>query len=69
MPSMDPGLRREDENGTAAALVVVESRNDPYWEQAARNLIKGLILHVLSARTFKDCRNLVTVRRTKWAVR
>ena len=53
----------DDAGRIAAALVVIESHNDPYWEQAARNLIKGLILHVLSARTFNGQRNLVTVRR------
>lgn len=53
----------DDAGRVAAALVVVENRNDPYWEEAARNLIKGLILHVLSARTFERHRNLVTVRR------
>jgi Type IV secretory system Conjugative DNA transfer/Bacterial SH3 domain len=34
-----------------------------YWEEAARNLIKGLILHVLSAAYLREHRNLVTVRR------
>jgi len=53
----------DDAARIAAALVVVESRNDPYWENAARNLIKGLILHVLSAPYLRGHRNLVTVRR------
>lgn len=59
----DSDLAIDDAGRVAAALVVIESRNDPYWEEAARNLIKGLILHVLSARSFNGQRNLVTVRR------
>jgi type IV secretory pathway TraG/TraD family ATPase VirD4 len=38
-------------------------RTDPYWELAGRNLIKGLILHVLSATYLAKDRNLITVRR------
>lgn len=53
----------DDAGRVAAALVVIENRNDPYWEEAARNLIKGLILHVLSAPYLAQHRNLVTVRR------
>ena len=53
----------DDAGRVAAALVVVENRNDPYWEEAARNLLKGLILHVLSAPYLRGQRNLITVRR------
>jgi type IV secretory pathway TraG/TraD family ATPase VirD4 len=53
----------DDAARVAAALVVVESKTDPYWELAARNLIKGLILYVLSAPYLAGRRNLVTVRR------
>jgi len=53
----------DDAGRVAASLVVVENRNDPYWEEAARNLLKGLILHVLTASYFEGRRNLVTVRR------
>ena len=52
-----------DAGRIAAAIVVRENKNDPYWEEAARNLVKGLILHVLTARAFEGMRNLVTVRR------
>ncbi|HLO19138.1 MAG TPA: type IV secretory system conjugative DNA transfer family protein, partial [Sphingomicrobium sp.] len=52
----------DDAARIAAALIVVQSKNDPYWELAARNLLKGLILHVLSAPYLRDRRNLVTVR-------
>lgn len=53
----------DDASRVAASLVVVENRNDPYWEEAARNLIKGLILHVLSAPYLAQHCNLLTVRR------
>ena len=53
----------DDAGRVAAALVVVENRNDPYWEEAARDLIKCLILHVLSDDDFDGCRNLVSVWR------
>jgi type IV secretory pathway TraG/TraD family ATPase VirD4 len=53
----------DDAGRVAAALVVVESRSDPYWEEAARDLIKGLILHVLTDPDFESRRNLVSVWR------
>ncbi len=53
----------DDAGRIAAALVVIENRHDPFWEQAARNLIKALILHVLTARNFDGRRNLVSVWR------
>lgn len=56
-------LAVDDAGRIAAAIIVRESKNDPFWEDAARSLVKGLILHVLTYRTFKDIRNLVTVRR------
>ena len=52
-----------DAGRIAAAIVVRENKNDPYWEEAARNLVEGLILHVLTWWSFEGIRNLVTVRR------
>jgi type IV secretory pathway TraG/TraD family ATPase VirD4 len=65
LDAIDPesDLAIDDAARISAALVVVQSKTDPYWEEAARNLIKGLILHVLSEPDFDGCRNLVTVRR------
>jgi type IV secretory pathway TraG/TraD family ATPase VirD4 len=56
-------LAVDDAGRIASALVVIENRNDPFWEQAARNLIKSLILHVLTSREYEGRRNLVTVWR------
>ena len=56
-------LAVDDAGRIAAAIIVRESKNDPFWEDAARGLVKGLILHVLTFPSFKNIRNLVTVRR------
>jgi hypothetical protein len=49
--------------GSPRRSIVRENKNDPFFEDAARNLLKGLILHVLTAPGFDDIRNLITVRR------
>lgn len=59
----DSDLAVDDAGRIAAAIIVRESKNDPFWEDAARGLVKGLILHVLTCAIFKDIRNLVTVRK------
>ena len=53
----------DDAGRVAAALMIVESRTDPFWEEAARDLIKGLILFVLTDEAFDGARNLVSVWR------
>ena len=53
-----------DDAGRIAASIIVQSNsNDTFFEDAARNYLKGLILHVLSASIFEGMRNLITVRR------
>ena len=59
----DSDLAVDDAGRIAAAIIVRESKNDPFWEDAARGLVKGLILHALTFPSFKDIRNLVTVRK------
>ena len=59
----DSDLAVDDAGRIAAAIIVRESKNDPFWEDAARGLVKGLILHVLTFPSFKNIRNLVTVRK------
>lgn len=57
------GIEAVDEAGRIAeALVVSESSNDPFWEESARALLKGVILHVASYRDYANRRNLLTVR-------
>lgn len=47
----------------ADALVVSESSNEPFWEEAGRSLIKAVILHVASSDKFgPEERNLSKVR-------
>src|ERR1700690_2331496 len=54
-----------DEAGRIADAVVVihESSNDPFWDESARSMVKGLILHVLTAPEYEGRRNLITVRK------
>lgn len=52
----------DDATRIADALVVSQNTNDPFWDEQARSLIKGLILHVLTSDDFEGRRNLVTVR-------
>lgn len=53
-----------DEAGRIAdAIVVVRESNDPFWDESARAMVKGLILHVLTAPEYDGRRNLVTLRK------
>jgi type IV secretory pathway TraG/TraD family ATPase VirD4 len=53
-----------DEAGRIAdAIVVVHESNDPFWDESARSMVKGLILHVLTAPEYEGRRNLVTLRK------
>lgn len=53
-----------DEAGRIAdALVVInQDSKDPFWDESARSMVKGLILHVLTDEQFEGRRNLVTIR-------
>lgn len=46
----------------ADALVVTSPKADPHWDESARNLIEGVILHVATYPDYEGRRNLVTVR-------
>ncbi len=50
--------------GLIADALVVASPNarDPHWDESARNLIEGLILHVATYPAYEGQRHLVTVR-------
>lgn len=45
----------------ADSLVVVSKGEDAHWDETARSVIQGLILHVLSAHEHEGRRNLLTV--------
>ncbi|MCC0007697.1 MAG: type IV secretory system conjugative DNA transfer family protein [Hyphomicrobiaceae bacterium] len=48
----------------AESLIIKESSNDPFWEDAARSLLQALILHVASWKCYKASeRNLATIWR------
>jgi type IV secretion system protein VirD4 len=46
----------------ADALVVGSPQADPHWDESARNLIEGLILHVATYPAYDGQHNLVSVR-------
>jgi type IV secretory pathway TraG/TraD family ATPase VirD4 len=47
----------------ASAIVIVhEDAKDPFWDESGRDMVKGLILHVLTAEQFEGRRNLTTLR-------
>jgi type IV secretion system protein VirD4 len=46
-----------------AIVVVKDGSHDPFWDESARKMLRGLILHVLTAEQFMpDERNLITLR-------
>lgn len=51
----------EDAGLIADALAPTESR-DPHWDESARALIEGVLLHVATWKDFEGKRNLATVR-------
>jgi type IV secretory pathway TraG/TraD family ATPase VirD4 len=66
LDALDPGNDETiDEAGRIADAVIVvhEASSDPFWDESARAMVKGLILHVLTAPEYKDRRNLITVRK------
>jgi type IV secretory pathway TraG/TraD family ATPase VirD4 len=53
-----------DEAGRIAdAVVVIHDGHDPFWDESARAMVKGLLLHVLTAPKYEGRRNLIMVRK------
>lgn len=46
----------------ADAVVIGSAQADPHWDESARNLIEGIILHVATYPKYESERTLVTVR-------
>ena len=46
----------------ADGLVVIPEGKDPFWDQAARAFVRGVVLHVAVDEVFEGFRNLKTVR-------
>ena len=65
LDALDPANEETiDEAGRIAdAIVVIHESNDPFWDESARSMVKGLLLHVLTAREYEGRRNLITVRK------
>ena len=52
-----------------AIVVVKDDAREPFWDESARAMVRGILLHVLTARHFTDDeRNLITVRNLICAV-
>ncbi len=47
----------------ADAIIVTGKKSNPFWDEQARDMLQGLILHVLTSPVYKGERNLVTVRK------
>ncbi len=45
----------------ADAMIITGQSKEPFWEESARELVKGIILHVITTERFSS--NLITVRR------
>ena len=65
LDALDPAHEETiDEAGRIAdAIVVVHESNDPFWDESARAMVKGLLLHVLTVPEYEGRRNLVTLRK------
>jgi type IV secretory pathway TraG/TraD family ATPase VirD4 len=67
LDALDPAHEETiDEAGRIAdAIVVIHEggTNDPFWDESARAMVKGLLLHVLTAPQYEGRRSLVTVRK------
>ena len=50
-----------DDAALIADALVVTSDNDPHWDESARSLIEGIILHVVTSPKYQGEQNLVTV--------
>src|ERR1017187_3124363 len=67
LDALDPDNEESiDEAGRIAdAIVVIHEggTNDPFWDESARAMVKGLVLHVLTAPRYEGRRNLNTLRK------
>ena len=68
LDALDPANEESiDEAGRVADAIVVihegSGNADPFWDESARAMVKGIILHVLTAPLYEGRRNLITVRK------
>ena len=63
-PCLSPGSPTliADAGLVADAIVIGSAQADPHWDESARNLIEGIILHVATYPKYENERTLVTVR-------
>lgn len=46
----------------ADAITVMHESSDPYWDESARSMVRGLILHIVTDPEYEGRRNLITLR-------
>ena len=65
LDALDPANEEtiDEAGGIADAVVVIHESNDPFWDESARAMVKGLILHILTAPEYEGRRNLITLRK------
>lgn len=66
LDALDPDDERTIDEAArlADALVVVrDDAREPFWDESAREMVKALILHVITSDEFEGRRNLMTVKR------
>ncbi len=52
-----------EDAGLISDALVVAGGKDPHWDESARALIEGLLLHIATDPAFENQRNLLTLRR------
>jgi type IV secretion system protein VirD4 len=52
-----------EDAGLISDALVIAGGNDPHWDDSARNLLEGIVLHVATYPGYDGRRNLVTVRK------
>lgn len=65
MDALDPADEQcIDEAALIADSIVVvrEDSKEPFWDEMARMIVRGLVLHILTAPEYEGRRNLVTLR-------
>jgi type IV secretory pathway TraG/TraD family ATPase VirD4 len=66
LDALDPQSEEAiDQAGRLADAIVIvrEDSKEPFWDESARSLVRGLLLHVLSAPQYEGRRNLLTLRK------
>jgi type IV secretion system protein VirD4 len=58
---LDPDGNIVEDAGLIADALIVPSGTDAHWDDTARNLLEGIILHVVTEPAYENCKHLGTV--------